>query len=88
MMTTMFFLGNPLRCSTPHFFCLLTSWEEPIRTGPNPDAEVVQHVMEHSSRPGDRQHVMNIIRKNILSLSCGSDLFCTSSTKRSMKNTH
>eukprot|EP00913_Durusdinium_trenchii_P035883 g33576.t1 len=32
--------------------------------------EVVQHVMEHSSRPGDRQHVMNIIRKNILSLSC------------------
>ena len=32
--------------------------------------QVVQHVMEHSSRPGDRQHVMNIIRKNILSLSC------------------
>lgn len=27
-------------------------------------------MMEHSSRPGDRQHVMNIIRKNILSLSC------------------
>ncbi|CAE7237978.1 PUM2 [Symbiodinium necroappetens] len=31
---------------------------------------VVQHVMEHSSRPGDRQQVMNIVRKNILSLSC------------------
>ena len=28
--------------------------------------------MEHSSRPGDRQQVMNIVRKNILSLSCRS----------------
>ncbi len=41
-----------------------------LDNGPMNPLEVVQHVMEHSSRPGDRQHVMNIIRKNILSLSC------------------
>merc|ERR1711957_733776 len=31
---------------------------------------VVQHVMEHSSRPGDRQAVMSLVRKNVLSISC------------------
>jgi len=31
---------------------------------------VVQHVMEHSTRPGDRAHIMLIVRKTILSLSC------------------
>jgi len=31
---------------------------------------VVQHVMEHSSRPGDRQTLMAIVRNHILALSC------------------
>lgn len=31
---------------------------------------VVQHVMEHSSRPGDRNAVMQIVRANVLTLSC------------------
>lgn len=31
---------------------------------------VVQHVMEHSSRPGDRQTVMQLVCKNILAMSC------------------
>jgi len=31
---------------------------------------VVQHIMEHSSRPGDRQMVMRIVRDNILTFSC------------------
>merc|ERR1719150_2361558 len=33
-------------------------------------ATSMQHVMEHSSRPGDRQTIMQIVRTNILSLSC------------------
>jgi pumilio RNA-binding family len=31
---------------------------------------VVQHVMEHSSRPGDRQNIMQRVCENVLSLSC------------------
>lgn len=30
----------------------------------------MQHVMEHSSRPGDRQTLMQIVRQNILQMSC------------------
>merc|ERR1712007_215685 len=31
---------------------------------------VVQHIMEHSSRPGDRPMILHIVRKSVLSLSC------------------